>query len=255
MTQKVMAMFVLVPVTPSGLAMTSSPPIPCAARLLPLTLRPAGDRGRWRPRDHLPGLIRFWVGAVRQLLISHNRRGLGQACTAGRRVTRLDPGTPQYVRERLILQDRRHRELDHVAPAMGEGGQGLGILALGQDKAPAQIQLGPAPEQPHPWRGLAPGLKKAGDGLISCLGWNAKGQDKFHGAPPGGRKRLAAIRCKRRLFHHTGKGCIAAHERPPSGVSAALLHGFGVHTRFVQKLSLTYYTHNYPGDRPILFCV
>ncbi len=29
----------------------------------------------------------------------------------------------------------------------------------------------------------------------------------------------------------------------------------GVHTRFVQKLALTYYTHNCLGDSPDLFCV
>jgi len=29
----------------------------------------------------------------------------------------------------------------------------------------------------------------------------------------------------------------------------------GVYTTFVQKLSLTYYTHNCLGDSPILFCV
>ena len=29
----------------------------------------------------------------------------------------------------------------------------------------------------------------------------------------------------------------------------------GVHTTFVQKLSLTYYMHNCLGDNPALFCV
>jgi hypothetical protein len=32
-------------------------------------------------------------------------------------------------------------------------------------------------------------------------------------------------------------------------------HQGGVHTRFVQKLSLTYDTHNCLADRPVLFCV
>jgi hypothetical protein len=29
----------------------------------------------------------------------------------------------------------------------------------------------------------------------------------------------------------------------------------GVYTPFVQKLSLTYYTHNYLWDSPVVFCV
>ena len=38
----------------------------------------------------------------------------------------------------------------------------------------------------------------------------------------------------------------------PTQTHASVL---GVYTTFVQKLSLTYYTHNCLGDSPILFCV
>jgi hypothetical protein len=62
---------------------------------------------------------------------------------------------------------------------------------------------------------------------------------------------------------HMPEGLLPGFIRPGEGRPVTLAHiltaignaPLGVHTRFVQKLSLTYYTHNYPGDRPILFCV
>jgi hypothetical protein len=49
---------------------------------------------------------------------------------------------------------------------------------------------------------------------------------------------------------------VMLEEQPTIGTAPALpFEQGGVHTRFVQKLSLTYYTHNCLGDSSALFCV
>jgi hypothetical protein len=75
---------------------------------------------------------------------------------------RLRTSAAQHLRELLILQHRGDGELQQIAPAPSELGQGLRIVALQQYRAPAEISLRPAPRELDCGRGLPSRLQEAG---------------------------------------------------------------------------------------------